>query len=190
MKGMAIQGHDCIKMTLCQLGCWGRIETRLSRLNPCNVYRVSTMSLGYKIITFLFLCTPFCPADSRIILPWTLPPLATVRGLVLVFSWPIGGQVPSWHSPRICCPCFLLPKACVKSNCPWEQAWDSVLQLEGPFICLRLFPKGTDDAASGIRASGHKSGLVAWSLVTSSLAPLVPDSLRAIDSGNGSQIKL
>ena len=74
-------------------------------------------------------------------------------------------------------------EGCIKPHCPWEQAWDSVLQLEGQFIWLKLFPKGTDDVASGIRASGHKSGLVAWSLVTSSLAHSVPGILRVPGSG-------
>lgn len=43
---------------------------------------------------------------------------------------------------------------------------------------VKLFTKGTNDVASGMGTLGHKSGLVAWSFVTSwDLS--VPGSLRA-----------
>lgn len=62
-----------------------------------------------------------------------------------------------------------------------EQAWDSILRLERQFIWLKLFPKGTNDVASGMGTLGHKSGLAAWSFVTS-LDHSVPGRLEATGS--------
>lgn len=121
-----------------------------------------------------------------IILLWTLPPLSTIRGLALlfqVFIWPVEGSIPILTPSQNLLSRFFSPWGYIKRHCPWEQAWDSVLQLEGHFIWLKLFPKGTDYMASGIGASGRKSAFVAWSLVTSSLAYSVPGSLRVTGSG-------
>lgn len=87
----------------------------------------------------------------------------------------------SWLSPQGSKMASTAPST---TSSPLEQAWDSILQLEGQFIWLILFPRGSHDVASGMGASGHKSALVAGSLVTSFLTHSVPRSLRAPGQNN------
>lgn len=114
-----------------------------------------------------------CPADSKFITLWTPPPLFST-----IFAWSVEGSFPYWLSPRICSPGFLPPKGYIKRRTPWEPVWESILQLEGQFIQLKLFPRGTDDVASGMETSGHKSRLMVPRHLLGSLSPRQPQSHR------------
>lgn len=74
--------QDSTKMAPCQLGCWERPKIWLSRISPCGVCRSGKIRMEYTVKDHCpFLWTPFCLADSKIILLWILSPLSTVKGL-------------------------------------------------------------------------------------------------------------
>ena len=139
-------------------------------ISHCDVCRGCKIRLEYKVEDYLSLVLDSMYVQHTL---QTLPPLSSTA-----FAWPVGGQVPILTQSQKLLSRFFPPKEYIKRRSPWEQNWDSILQLESQFIWSNLFPKGTNEAASGMGTLGHKSGFVAWSFVTS-LGHSVPGSLRA-----------
>lgn len=113
----------------------------ITHCGVCRWYKSGIQSKGLLIPSSGLSVSP---ADNKTILLWTLPALL-IRGCYSCFSgihWPIGRQVPIRTQSKNLLSGFSSPMGYIKSGCPWEQAWDSVLRLEGSSPGGSSFPKG------------------------------------------------